>query len=188
MEDKVSLLKEIIAGILGIDDSKRKICEQKLEEMKSQPDSLVLSLLKLIQTCPNPDHRKLSATLLKRFVSVMTNAKDCVWKTLSKETQIYLKEQILLAIATEQDQRVAKLVSLVIAEISGTVQDADQEWPELDVFIHKMVTGQTSDLQKEMGYLVMNYVFAYVQERYEKHGSELADSFCHDSNSRKISS
>ncbi len=169
-------LKEIILGILAIDDTHRRLCEQRLEEMKKEPDTLVLALLKLLQASPDADHRKLSATLLKRFIAAMSNPGDCVWKQLTKDTQKVIKEQLLVAVAAEPEPRVARLTCLVVAELAGTVQNADEEWPELDAFIHKLVT-EGSVQQKEMGYLMMNYVFAYVQEKYETHGEELANLF-----------
>ncbi len=179
MEAKLQLLHEIILGILGIDDDKRRLCEQKLEEMKKEPDALVLALLKLLQSSPDADHKKLSATLLKRYVSGITNPSDCVWKELTPDTRKVLQEQVLLALASETQPSVARLICLVVAEIAGTIENFDGAWPELDAFVHSMVNSATSTtpLQQEMGYLVMNYVFAYVQERYETHGEELAVLF-----------
>ncbi len=177
MEQRLQVLNEIILGILGIDDAKRRLCELKLEEMKKEPDMLTLSLLKLLQSSPDADHRKLSATLLKRYVSAINNPSGCVWPQLTPDTKKLLKEQLLLSLVAETQPSVARLLCWVVAEVAGTIEHEDSSWPELDAFLHTMITSGTSALQQEMGYLVMNYVFAYVQEKYETHAAELAAMF-----------
>ena len=93
-----------------------------------------------------------------------------------KETQAIVKEQLLVALSVEVEFKVARLICLLIAELAGTIDNLNEKWGELDGFIHKMVT-DGSELQKNMGYLTMNYIFAYIQDRYETNGEELATLF-----------
>ena len=175
MENTLLGLREAIGGILGISNSYRRLCEQHLEEMKKQPEVLVLGFLKLLQVSESADHKKLSATLLKRYVSVF-NPQDNLWNSLSKDTQTSLKEQLLTTIISELDYKVARLICLVVAEVAGTIQSCGEGWEELDIFMYKLATEGTT-IQREMGYLLMNYVFGYVQDKYEQHATELTTMF-----------
>jgi len=174
MEDRLSILKEILLGILGIDNSQRRYNEQRLEELKKEPDSLVLCLLKLLQTSDNPDHRKLITTLLKTYIS--PNSFDNVWKVMNEETKKVAKEQLLTSLVSELNPKVTRLICLVIAELAATIHNSNNKWNELDPFIYKLITEGT-ELQRTMGYLVLNYMFGSIREKYEKHSAELASLF-----------
>ena len=176
MENMLKALQEIILGILSIDNDYRRVCEQRLEEFKKEPDSLVLGLLKLLQTLPNPDSRKISGVLLKRYISSISDANDCLWEILTDDTQKVIKEQLLKSLALETDIRVGRIICLAVAELTETIHSRNEVWLDVDGFMHKMIT-EGNELQKKMGYLMMNYIFKYIRERYESHCEELSGLF-----------
>jgi len=176
MEDRLSIFREALLGILSNDNTHRNLCEERLEQLRKEPNSFVLGMIQLLQTLPHPDFRKLAATVLKRYISVMVSAEICIWKDLTSETQSIVKEQLLKALEAETNNKVARILCVLISELVGTINNEEQTWNELDTFLYKLVT-EGSEIQRTMAYLTMNYSFAYAYARYETHAAELAGLF-----------
>eukprot|EP01022_Parablepharisma_sp_SALTPOND_P021390 TRINITY_DN419_c0_g1_i1.p1 TRINITY_DN419_c0_g1~~TRINITY_DN419_c0_g1_i1.p1 ORF type:complete len:1282 (-),score=132.08 TRINITY_DN419_c0_g1_i1:6940-10785(-) len=191
-ESPFSSLMNILACILGVDDKKRAWAEQQLSLIRSQdPDQLLLTLVKIIRSDSSrlefAQYRKIAAILIQKYVSTTSGtnlAEKTVWCNLSEETQTWVKAGLLSSLEAETNPSMARTLAHTVAELDSTLQDYNEEWPEVCSLIDRLISPSEPQLpmqavMKEIGYVLLNEVFGYRADYYEAKLGELLVCFKH---------
>jgi len=192
--DPVTFIINILSCVLGKDDKKRKLAEQQLSHIsQTNPNLVIATLLKIIEhndtTIPDfIQYRKLASTLIKKYISNTADddkTSPAFYKKLTEDTRFFLKSKILSLLENENDFGMAKILVNIITELDSTMQDLEEEWPELVSFIEKLIkipqnlkTADKVMLQKtEIGFMLLSETFAHSAEYYQGKLGELCKCF-----------
>ncbi|PRQ37187.1 hypothetical protein RchiOBHm_Chr4g0399761 [Rosa chinensis] len=100
---------------------------------QTDPDSLSLKLVHLLQFSPAQEARAMSAILLRRQ---LTRDDSYIWPRLSPTTQSSLKSILLSCIQREEVKSISKKLCDTISELASEIL-ADNGWRELLPFMFR---------------------------------------------------
>jgi len=179
-DDLFDYVMNIVNCILGADNKKRIWGEEQLALLRSQnPEQLFLVLIKLIETDYSIQYRKFTAILIKNYVSTTSSITEkSVWNELSLEVQDQIKAQLLANLEKEVDPGMARTLAYTIAELDSTLQDFDQEWPEICELTDRLLkTTENITIKKGVGYILLTQILPHISFYYEERIPELMECF-----------
>ncbi|KAI9907041.1 hypothetical protein PsorP6_004517 [Peronosclerospora sorghi] len=134
----------LVAALMSNDNATRKQAEASYEEFKTeQPQTLVMNLLQLLRTAPEPDARAFAPVLLRQLLETKTG----VYTQLDAVTQATLRSQLLEAVASEPVPHVRHKLGHLIAELAAVSEKYEQAWPELINAMSILTTSSDASLR-----------------------------------------
>ncbi|KAJ9695633.1 hypothetical protein PVL29_010892 [Vitis rotundifolia] len=163
----------LISHLMSAANDQRSQAEALFNLCKqTHPDSLVLKLAILLQSCPHPEARAMAAILLRKQ---LTRDDSYLWPNLSATTQANLKSILLECVQRETAKTISKKLCDTVSELaSGILPDGG--WPELLPFMFQCVTSSNFKLQ-EAALLIFAQLSQYIGETLLPHLDTLHSVF-----------
>ena len=131
----------LISHLMSSSNEERSAAEVVFNLCKqSDPNALSLKLAHLLQFCPLPDLRAMSALLLRKQLS-QHDSSSFLWPLLSPSTQASLKSILLSSIQLDQPKSIQKKLCDTISELAAAIVP-DNAWPELLPFMFNSEIGR----------------------------------------------
>ncbi|CAI8605161.1 unnamed protein product [Vicia faba] len=118
------------------------------------PDSLILKLVQLLHTSPNPETRTMSTILLRRHLT-RHHDDSFIYPHLTASTQSTLRSLLLSSLHQEPVKSIAKKLCDTVSELAS--------WPDLLPLLFQLFTSPDSRLQ-EILLLVFAQLAHYIGE------------------------
>ncbi|KAL6755245.1 armadillo-type protein [Haematococcus lacustris] len=124
--------EQLVAHMMLADNESRKQAEAVFEKVKEHPDACAGSLLTVMRSSANIEHRSFAAITLRR---VLTRDDPTLWSKCSDNVKAGIKHELLLALNEEQDKTVLRKAWDTVAELGAELADEQlpggTQWPEL---------------------------------------------------------
>ncbi|TDH65048.1 hypothetical protein CCR75_008975 [Bremia lactucae] len=127
----------LVAALMSNDNATRKQAEILFESVKvEQPQTLVVNLVHLLRSSPEPEARAFASVLLRPLVEL----KGGIYAQLDAPTQLTLKAQLLEALTNEPLPHIRRKLGHPIAELANFSITKEQTWPELLSVVSALAT------------------------------------------------
>ncbi|KAL5767885.1 hypothetical protein ACOSP7_014471 [Xanthoceras sorbifolium] len=150
----------LISSLMSSSNDQRSHAESLLTLLRqSHPDSLTLSLARVLTSSSLPESRAMSAILLRKHLT-RADSDSFIYARLSPSTQTNLKSILLLQLQKEDNKSILKKLCDTISELAASVL-LDGAWPELLPFIFQCLISYNSKLQ-ESALLILSRLSQFV--------------------------
>eukprot|EP01123_Difflugia_compressa_P007967 TRINITY_DN225_c0_g1_i1.p1 TRINITY_DN225_c0_g1~~TRINITY_DN225_c0_g1_i1.p1 ORF type:complete len:1096 (-),score=260.74 TRINITY_DN225_c0_g1_i1:411-3698(-) len=131
----------VLTNLMSIDNALRGSAEQTyVNARQNEPDKVVQALLLVGRSSANIDLRPFALILLRRALAGSINDKS-IWDKISEQTQAALKQQLLIAIESEENPSVRAQLCEVTMDLAGDLLQADtRSWPEILEWLLRMAS------------------------------------------------
>ncbi|KAL5081046.1 hypothetical protein RYX36_009467 [Vicia faba] len=130
---------------------------------QTYPDSLILKLVQLLHTSPNPETRTMSTILLRRHLT-RHHDDSFIYPHLTASTQSTLRSLLLSSLHQEPVKSIAKKLCDTVSELASALLSEDfASWPDLLPLLFQLFTSPDSRLQ-EISLLVFAQLAHYIGE------------------------
>ncbi|KAL5079753.1 hypothetical protein RYX36_008174 [Vicia faba] len=128
---------------------------------QTYPDSLILKLVQLLHTSPNPETRTMSTILLRRHLT-RHHDDSFIYPHLTASTQSTLRSLLLSSLHQEPVKSIAKKLCDTVSELASALLSEDfASWPDLLPLLFQLFTSPDSRLQ-EISLLVFAQLAHYI--------------------------
>ncbi|GMH00102.1 hypothetical protein Nepgr_001941 [Nepenthes gracilis] len=139
---------------------------------QTDPDSLSLKLVQVLQFCPRHEVRAMSAILLRKL---LTRGDSYVWPRLSPSSQSSIKSILLSCVQSEDAKFITKMLCDTVSELSSGIL-LDKGWPEFLPFMFQCLSSDSPKLQ-ESAFLIFAQSSQYIGEMLIPYIKEFHDVF-----------
>ncbi|KAI9186439.1 hypothetical protein LWI28_017272 [Acer negundo] len=161
----------LISTLMSASNDQRSHAESLLSLLRqSHPDSLVLSLARVLASSPLPESRAMSAILLRKHLT-RADSDSFIYPRLSSSTQTNLKSILLLQLHKEDNRSILKKLCDTVSELAASVL-IDGAWPELLPFVFQCLVTYNPKLQ-EYALLILSRLSQFIGDALVSHANDL---------------
>lgn len=135
----------LISGLMSPDNSRRKMAELVLTQLKTQPDLCVQYLVNTLRRSGSKENRSFCALILRK---VLTKEDPLLWPRLSKQVQDMVKTELLVGLGAEQEREVCRKMCHAVSELGVFAAEAEGGWQELVPTLLQFLQSGTAGLME----------------------------------------
>lgn len=113
--------EQLIGNLMVPDNAIRKQSENQYNELKKQPDFLMVSLVQLIRYSQHEHIRKQSTILLRRTLGT---SQESLWGSINQESQQTVKNLLMQALDVEQNNSVRQQISEAFSQLAVAISQS----------------------------------------------------------------
>ncbi|KAL5065352.1 hypothetical protein RYX36_027089, partial [Vicia faba] len=130
---------------------------------QTYPDSLILKLVQLLHTSPNPETRTMSTILLRHHLT-RHHDDSFIYPNLTASTQSTIRSLLLSSLHQDPVKSIAKKLCDTVSELASALLSEDlASWPDLLPLLFQLFTSPDARLQK-ISLLVFAQLAHYIGE------------------------
>lgn len=167
----VEQLEQLVGQLMSPDNNARNHAEATFNELKKNPDVLILTLTQLLRSSQHEPIRKLATILLRR---VLNKGSDSLWPLISAQTQETVKAQLLAGLQTEKAAEVRSALADAVGHIGSIVLEKGAQWNELLPFMFN-ATKSEDESQRESAISIFSDLAGSIGDKLRPYFNVLKD-------------
>ncbi|MCQ2817082.1 MAG: hypothetical protein MJ252_07440 [archaeon] len=132
MDKDISMMAQVLSGILNPDANIRTQAAAKIVELNQNLGGLSLCLLQVASLPSQNDNelqiKETALVILRRILKMDSYEK---WKAIDNNLKEQIKAAAMKQLATESNQKLKKRLVDVLTEIIEKITDSEENWPDL---------------------------------------------------------